>query len=191
MSLLTKATRKSYFKYLGLGEYNKANILKFQKIAFKDKKEHDGIYGSKTDIALRHWHHTKLYAGKNFQPEEFKCPCGKCTGYPTWMRAKTLKHAQAIRDHFGKPMTITSGLRCQAYNDSLPGADKKYSKHMTGYAIDFYMKGVSDTLTNRRNSIAFIKKMKNHDFTYGDRVSSTGLTPICPTMGNALHTQVK
>ena len=31
MALLTVAQRKQYFKELGLGAYNKENILKFQK----------------------------------------------------------------------------------------------------------------------------------------------------------------
>ena len=35
MALLTTATRKKWFKYLGLGEYNKANILFEELIGYK------------------------------------------------------------------------------------------------------------------------------------------------------------
>ena len=189
MALLSVATRKKYFKYLGLGDYNKANILKMQKKYFKNAKDHDGIYGEDTDRLLRHLHHTKLYA-ENFEPEEFKCPCGKCTGYPTWMRAKELKHVQQIRNHYGKPMEITSGLRCPSYNASVGGVED--SLHLSGYAVDFYMKGVTDTLDERKRAINYIRKLKNHDFSYCDGYNSYGNTKIsAPRMGNAIHTQTK
>lgn len=188
MALLTIATRKKWFKYLELGEYNKANILKFQKMAFSDSKEHDGLYGKKTDIALRHWHHVKVYT-KNFKPEEFKCTCKKCTGYPTWMRVNELKHIQTIRSHYGKPMTITSGLRCEYENKRVVGASN--SAHLKGKAVDFFMSGVTDTLANRRNAVSYIKTLKNHNYTYGDGISSTGAHVSKPSMGNALHTEVR
>ena len=194
MSLLTKETRKKWFKYLGLGEYNKANILKFQKIAFTDKKQHDGIYGKNTDIALRHWHHVSAYTkAENFKPQEFKCPCGKCTGYPTWMRANELKHVQTIRSHYGKPMTITSGLRCATQNRLVGGAAD--SAHMKGKAVDFYMPGVTDTSDARKRAINYIKKLKNHNFSYGNGIAANAKGEVyyksAPGMGNALHTEVR
>lgn len=67
MALLSEAKRKQYFSDLGLGNYNKTNIKKFQRTAFSDPKEHDGIYGTKTDIALRHWWNVRHYT-KNFSP---------------------------------------------------------------------------------------------------------------------------
>ena len=117
MALLSISTRKKYFKYLVLGEYNEKNILKFQKIAFSDPEEHDRKYGPHTDAALRHWYNVEKNT-KNFRPEEFRCGCGSkyCTGYPTRMKVKELKHLQTIRDHYGVPMTITSGLRCKKFN---------------------------------------------------------------------------
>lgn len=190
MALLTTATRKKWFKYLGLGEYNKANILKFQKMAFKNSHEWDAIYGKNTDIALRHWHHVKVYT-ENFEPEEFKCPCGKCTGYPTWMRVNALKHIQTIRTHYGKPMKITSGIRCKYENDRLSGSSKE-SAHMKGRAVDFFMQGVTDTVPNRNKALKYIKGLKNHKFTYGAyMVDSDGIYRTANSMGNAMHTEVK
>lgn len=186
MALLTTATRKKWFKLLGLGDYNKASILGFQKKAFSNPKEHDGIYGKKTDIALRHWHHVFVYTNhNNFKPEEFRCPCGRCTGYPTWMRVNELKHVQAIRTHYGKPMKITSGIRCEYENNRLSGSSKE-SAHLKGKAVDFYMAGVTDTLKNRKAAISYIKTLKNHYYTYGD-----GVPKAAPNMGNALHTEVR
>ena len=96
--MLTKAERKARFKYLGLGEYNTENIKKFQKMAFPTlPKEWDGVYGSKTDNALRHFYNVRKVT-KNFAPSEFRCPCGRCTGYPTFMRQVELKHLQRIRE---------------------------------------------------------------------------------------------
>ena len=52
--ILKIETREKYFKELGLGEYNKDNILKLQKKYFTNPKEWDGVYGVKTDILLKH-----------------------------------------------------------------------------------------------------------------------------------------
>ena len=188
MSLLTKTQRNKRFKFLGLGEYNEDNILKFQKMAFTSKAEHDGKYGKKTDIALRHWYNVKKYT-VNFQPNEFKCPCGRCTGYPTQMRAVELRHIQTIRTHFGKPMTVTSALRCEHQNSKVGGS--KNSKHLKGKAVDFYMRGVTDTLPHRKSTIAYLKTLPNHEWSYGNGWCSQNYVIRAPKMGNALHTQVK
>ena len=103
---------------------------------------------------------------------------------------KELKHIQTIRDHYKKPMTITSGLRCKAYNSHLAGSSPT-SKHLSGYAVDFYMEGVTDTLEHRKEAIKWIKKQKNHGYTYGNGIDSNGVVINSPNMGNALHTQVK
>lgn len=191
MALLTVEKRKEFFKYLGLGEYNKANIKKFQKKAFPDlPAEWDGDYGPKTDSALKHWYNVKRYT-KNFVPEEFKCDCGGryCTGYPTHMKQVELEHVQRIRDRWGKPMQITSGIRCPRQNAAVGGVS--YSAHLKGKAVDFYIPGVTDTLANRKKSIPVIKKMPNHKYTYGDGIDSDGDYRSAPGMGNVLHTEVK
>ena len=188
MALLSVEKRKSYFKYLGLGEYNEANIKKFQKMAFTRKSDIDGVYGTNTDRALRHFRNVKKYA-PNFKPEEFKCECGGryCTGYPSWMKKVELENLQAIRNHYKKPMIVTCGLRCRPYNNSLAGSISN-SKHLSGYATDFYMAGVTDTLANRRNAIRWIKTLPNHNYTYGNGYNSNGVAIRAAYMGNALHT---
>lgn len=187
MALLTNKQREARFKYLGYGGYTKASILKFQKTAFTDKKQHDGVYGQKTDYALRHFYNVKKCA-PNFKPEEFRCNCGHCTGYPTFMRAVELKHIQKIRDHYKKPMTITSGLRCAYENNKVGGVAN--SGHMRGYAVDFYMAGVTDTVANRTKSMEWIVKLANHEFTYGAYMKdSNGLYRTANGMGNAMHTE--
>lgn len=188
MALLSVDKRKSYFKYLGLGEYNEANIKKFQKMAFIRKSDIDGVYGTNTDRALRHFRNVKKYA-PNFKPEEFKCECGGryCTGYPSWMKKVELENLQAIRNHYKKPMIVTCGLRCRPYNNSLAGSISN-SKHLSGYATDFYMSGVTDTLANRKAAIRWIKTLPNHGYTYGNGYNSNGVAIRAAYMGNALHT---
>lgn len=186
MALLSLETRKKYFQKLGLGEYNEANIKKFQK-KYLRSRDVDGIYGKDTDNLLRHVYNCSLV--ENFSPQEFKCECGGryCTGYPSYMKKVELENLQAIRDHFKKPMKVTCGLRCRPYNNSLAGSISN-SKHLTGYATDFYMQGVTDTLANRRASIKWIKKLPNHNYTYGNGINSNGYSVSASYMGNALHT---
>lgn len=185
MALLTVEQRKTRFKFLGLGEYNAENIKKLQK-KYLPAKEVDGVYGTHTDNVLRHVYNVKKYT-KNFSPEEFKCDCGHCTGYPSFMKKVELENLQSIRTHYGKPMTVTSGLRCSYSNGASTGSIQN-SKHLTGYACDFYMPGVTDTLANRKASIKWIKKLPNHNYTYGNGINSNGYSVSAPYMGNALHT---
>ena len=186
MALLKEETRRKYFEALGLGEYNEANIRKLQK-KYLRKKDVDGVYGIDTDRLLRHVYNCSLV--KDFEPEEFRCECGGryCTGYPSYMKKVELQNLQKIRSHFGKPMKVTCGLRCRPYNNSLAGSIPN-SKHLSGYATDFYMPGVTDTLANRKKAIAWIKKLPNHNYTYGDGINSNGVRLSAKYMGNALHT---
>lgn len=187
MALLSVETRKAYFKRLGLGEYNATNIKKLQK-KYLRSKDVDGVYGIDTDRLLRHVYNVTTCT-KNFKPEEFKCECGGryCTGYPSYMKQVELKNIQSIRTHFGKPMTVTCGLRCKPYNSRLSGSIPN-SKHLSGYATDFYMAGVTDTLANRKAAIKYIKKLPNHNYTYGNGINSDGARIAAGYMGNALHT---
>lgn len=191
MALLSEKQRKDYFKALGLGDYNKANILKLQKQYFTRKKDLDGIYGQNTDNLLRHVYNVKMFS-KNFKPQEFKCECGGrfCCGYPTYMKDFQLANLQSIRTHWGRPMEVTSGMRCRGWNSYIGGSITN-SLHLQGQATDFYMRGVTDTLANRRKAIEWIKKLKRHHYTYGNGINSVGKRPYAPNMGNALHTDTR
>lgn len=188
MALLTLDQRKAIFKELGL-EYNEATIKALQSKYMLRKKDADGIYGTNTDNMLRTvWNTLRLT--KNFDPKEFRCDCGgrHCCGFPSYMKANELKHIQAIRDHWGRPITVTQGLRCKGRNKELRGSAVN-SGHMYGRAIDFYQKGVTDTLANRKASIKWIKKQFAHKYSYGNGIDSSGYKYIAPYMGNCLHTE--
>lgn len=189
MALLKLETRKKYFKRLGLGEYSPETIGKLQAMYFIRPRDIDRKYGPDTDTLLRHVINVKSHT-KNFDPREFRCRCGGryCTGYPTRMKVKELKHIQAIRDHYKTPMIVTDGLRCKRHNAEIPNAAKD-SPHMHGYAVDFYMQGHTDTASQRQQVINYAKKLKNHKYSYANGCrDSDGVYIRSDAMGNAVHT---
>ena len=77
---------------------------------------------------------------KNFQYKEFDCHGQGCCS-TTIIDEKLVEYVQRIRDHFGKPVTITSSYRCEVHNRRVGGATKSY--HMRGQAADIVVQGVS------------------------------------------------
>ena len=74
----------------------------------------------------------------DFKVRELRCRDGS----DTVMVDETLTVVlQCIRDHFGKPVTITSGYRTPAHNAAVGGA--KSSQHLLGRAADIRVEGVS------------------------------------------------
>lgn len=63
-----------------------------------------------------------------------KCGCGRCEMDPAFMDA-----LQALRNHYGRPMPVTSGYRCPDHNArvSNTGLD---GPHTTGRAVDVAVK---------------------------------------------------
>lgn len=66
---------------------------------------------------------------KYFRPEEFACQCG--------CGAKNINHdlviiLEKIREHYGKPVRINSGVRCKTHNARVGGAAN--SQHLDTYA---------------------------------------------------------
>lgn len=80
---------------------------------------------------------TKL--SNNFSVAEFSCHGNGCCS-TTKIDDKLVEYLQKIRDHFGKPVTISSGHRCEKHNRSVGGATA--SRHVKGQAADIVVKGV-------------------------------------------------
>ena len=81
-----------------------------------------------------------------FKPPEFACKCGDhhkpyCNGYPSVIQPQLVRIADRARKHFGRPITIESGLRCSQHNKDVKG--EVNSQHMYGEAADVYVSGVS------------------------------------------------
>lgn len=72
-----------------------------------------------------------------FKREEFACKCG--CGFDT-VDSLTLETLEAIRKHFGSPVTITSACRCETHNHAVGGTKK--SQHVRGRACDIQVKNV-------------------------------------------------
>lgn len=73
-----------------------------------------------------------------FKRREFACRCG--CGFAT-VDAELLAALTDLREHFGKPVVITSGCRCADHNRRVGGA--KASKHLYGIAADIKVQGVA------------------------------------------------
>ena len=72
-----------------------------------------------------------------FKAREFRCRDGSDA---IMIDQPLVVLLQCIREHFGKPITITSGYRTAAHNKSVGGA--KSSQHLLGRAADIQ---VADT----------------------------------------------
>lgn len=210
MALLDVKTRQEYLKYLGFynglcngneGPLTKEAYLKLQKKYFKRKVKGkyvdvDGVYGKNTNILLINAYLVKKYT-KNFKLEEFRCGCIKkgknyCTGYPEVLDKYLLIYLQELRDKYGS-ITITSGLRCKLYNNSLDGSSST-SAHMDGKAFDIKKLITFSTLAKRKKVMKeFIKKTKaSYTYCKGYYMSkSSEGYKKGSTMGTSIHIEVK
>ena len=73
----------------------------------------------------------------NFTVAEFACKDGSD---PVFVDSSLAALLQKIRDHFGRPVVITSGYRTAAHNAAVGGA--KTSQHLLGKAADFWVESV-------------------------------------------------
>ena len=78
---------------------------------------------------------------KYFREEEFRCRCGgvHCDGYPAPVDPLLLAVADRVREHFGVPVILSSGLRCPVHNKRVGGVAG--SRHLSGKAMDFHVQG--------------------------------------------------
>ena len=74
----------------------------------------------------------------SFTVREFRCRDGTDT---IMIDEGLVVLLQCIREHFGKPITITSGYRTAEHNATVDGS--KSSQHLLGRAADIQVAGVS------------------------------------------------
>lgn len=74
---------------------------------------------------------------KHFNRSEFACKCG--CGFDV-VDEELAEVCDAVRRHFGVPVTVTSGCRCARHNKKVGGKEKssvsKGSQHLYGRAAD-------------------------------------------------------
>ena len=77
----------------------------------------------------------------HFNITEFHCKGTSCNCKETLHDPALSAYLQKIREHFEKPLRITSGYRCKTHNAAVGGTAN--SQHATGQAADFYISGVT------------------------------------------------
>ena len=175
---MTAEQKQCLLRYLGFyagaidglwGEKSQRATIDFQR-TYMEQTEVDGIFGASTEqrileviatgeepvddkmSATADWWKDIRY----FTRAEFRCPCGKCGGFPVEPEEKLVRLADQVREHFGTPVIVSSGVRCQAHNDVLPGSVKN-SYHLRGKAMDFCVRGVPGATL-----LAYVKTLPVH-----------------------------
>lgn len=178
--LQTKLNLKGY-KLTIDGIIRSATLSAIKDVQKKNGLKVDGIAGSNTIKALKNTSYSSSSSSKvnwnkvkYFKKSEFKCQCGGkyCNGYPAEMSSKLIDILEELRVYFGKPITITSGLRCKKHNAEVGGVSN--SQHQYGKAADIYIVGVDKA------------KIKAKAYEYGAKYSYYGTA----RMGNAVHINV-
>lgn len=122
----------------------------------------DGIAGDSTQAALRHavgeeWEKPVSNSGTArpttpttgtfwdgihyFNREEFRCKCPRCGGFPVEPRESLVRTVDEIRRRLGKPIIISSGVRCKEHNAEVGGVSN--SQHLYGIAADLHCPGAT------------------------------------------------
>lgn len=70
-----------------------------------------------------------------------------------------VRAAEQIREHFGVPITVSSGVRCPSHNAGVGGVPN--SKHLTGKAMDFSVKGVG-----AEQVLAYVRLLPQISYAY-------------------------
>ncbi|MGM9584880.1 MAG: D-Ala-D-Ala carboxypeptidase family metallohydrolase [Faecousia sp.] len=81
------------------------------------------------------WEHIRY-----FTRAEFACKCGRCGGFPAEPAEALVRLADQVREHFGKPAVVSSGIRCPSHNTRVGGVANSY--HLKGKAVDFRVSGL-------------------------------------------------
>ena len=149
-------------------------IRKTKQYQLKHNLVVDGIAGVKTRASL---YNNGTWNFPHFKKKEFTCNCG--CGFDN-IDPTIVSILEDIRSHFGdKPIIVTSGCRCERYNDSLKGSIKG-SKHTKGKAVDFYIKGKgkSTSVTEVLSYCKQLVKQGKLKYTYTNNTNMKGAVHI-------------
>jgi hypothetical protein len=170
---MTDVQKQCLLKYLGYYAGSVDGIFGNQsKQATKDFQtdyglENSGLFNSATEEKLLQaltgaakkvadfWEEVQY-----FKKDEFRCKCGRfCDGFPVQPERKLLALADRVRGHFGAPMIVSSGVRCEKHNANVGGASA--SRHMAGKAMDFTVRG-----KKAADVLAFVQSQKDVRYAY-------------------------
>lgn len=151
----------------------------------------DGIPGLQTQAALKAAVSNDRFAPDQSAPasgqppdtgghphitrKELRCNCGgkHCDGFPEEPSETLMCIAERVREHFGRPVIISSGVRCPTHNANVGGVAN--SRHLSGKAVDFRVQGVSGAtvlaycqgLVNA-GELRYAYRIKNGDYVHMD-----------------------
>lgn len=176
---MTNKQKQCLLCYLGYydgkidGDFGPAS--KTATMGFQDDYglEPDGIFGAKTEAMI-----LKAITGeakpvekkpaadvwdgiKYFTKDEFKCKCGGkyCNGFPVEVDYKLLQLADVVREHFGMPITVSSGVRCETHNAKVGGVAN--SRHRFGKAMDYSVRGVPASIV-----LPYVQSLSGVNYAY-------------------------
>ena len=97
-----------------------------------------------------------------FSRTEFRCPCGRCGGFPVEPQESMARTVDEIRRRLGIPISVVdgggSGVRCAAHNAEVGGVSN--SQHLFGLAADLHsaaspaeMKAVAENVMGHTGGI--------------------------------------
>ena len=184
---MTIKQRQNLLAYLGyyvgaidgiFGSGSREATKAFQRDFFHDESKVDGICGTETEKALTHAVAYGMPAKKvetnkvtikeetgtfwdeikHFKKSEFRCKCG-CGADE--MNETLIRVADRTREHFGKPIRVSSGRRCAKHNAKVGGVSN--SRHIAnpGKAMDFCVDGKTATQV-----LAYVQKQPEIRYAY-------------------------
>lgn len=101
----------------------------------------DGYWGDETEEKYQNFNNIKY-----FKREEFYCKCGCGNGR---IDIRLVKILDDIREHYGAPITITSGVRCPSHNKAVGGVSNSWHLSTHNKASDFIVSGQGSGEVNR------------------------------------------
>lgn len=171
---MTNKQKQHLLAYLGYYEGEIDGIFGDQSKAATKKFQADydisagGIFGEQTEkrilqvIGTGELPEVDWDTVKYFERSEFKCKCGECgrrSGFPVEPNKALITVADRVREHFGKAMTVNSGVRCEAHNAAVGGVAN--SRHLSGKAMDFKISGkTADEI------LAYVKQQPEIRYAY-------------------------
>lgn len=116
--------------------------------------ENQAAVSSSSTVVPSFWENIRY-----FTRSEFGCKCGRCGGFPAEPAELLVNTADNLRGHFGKPITVSSGVRCTAHNAEVGGVSN--SRHLSGKAMDFSVQGVSPATV-----LAYVQRLPEIRYAY-------------------------
>lgn len=171
---MTDTQKQCLLKYLGYyqgavdGIFGAGSLQATKDFQADYGLENSGLWSSETEEKLLQAltgaarKTADLWEGiRYFQKDEFRCKCGGrfCDGFPAEPERALLLLADRVRGHFGGPMIVSSGVRCERHNANVGGVSA--SRHMSGKAMDFTVRGRTAS-----EVLAFVQTQEDVRYAY-------------------------